>query len=78
MGNYEKLQPIAQEKFGIKYLSGRYADVAVALGTQAERVEQPSDLAPALRRALAAVQSGTTVLLEVITRPEPAFVRPLT
>jgi thiamine pyrophosphate-dependent acetolactate synthase large subunit-like protein len=78
MGNYEKLQPVAQEKFGIKYLSGRYADVAVALGAQAERVEQPSDLAPALRKALAAVQSGTTVLLEVITRPEPAFVRPLT
>jgi thiamine pyrophosphate-dependent acetolactate synthase large subunit-like protein len=77
MGNYEKLQPIAQEKFGIKHLSGRYAEVARALGADAERVERPEDLAPALRRALAAVGAGRTVLLEVITRPEPAFVRPL-
>jgi acetolactate synthase I/II/III large subunit len=77
MGNYEKLQPIAQERFGIKYLSGRYADVARALGADAERVERPEDLAPALHKALAAVRAGRTVLLEVITRPEPAFVRPL-
>lgn len=78
MGNYEKLQPIAQERFGIKHLSGRYADVAIALGAKAERVEQPGELAQALRKALAAVQGGSTVLLEVITRPEPAYVRPLT
>ena len=78
MGNYEKLQPIAQDRFGIKYLSGNYAEVALALGAAAERIERPQDLAPALKRALAAVQGGRTVLLEVITRPEPAFVRPLT
>ena len=78
MGNYEKLQPIAQKRFGIKHLSGRYADVAVGLGAQAARVERPDELAPALRKALATVQGGTTFLLEVITRPEPAFVRPLT
>jgi thiamine pyrophosphate-dependent acetolactate synthase large subunit-like protein len=77
MGNYEKLQPVAQEKFGIKYLSGRYSEVALALGADAERIERPEDLAPALRRGLAAVQAGRTFLLEVITRPEPAFVRPL-
>jgi thiamine pyrophosphate-dependent acetolactate synthase large subunit-like protein len=77
MGNYEKLQPVAQEKFGIKYLSGKYTEVALALGADAERVERPEDLAPALHRALAAVQAGRTFLLEVITRPEPAFVRPL-
>jgi acetolactate synthase-1/2/3 large subunit len=77
MGNYEKLQPVAQDKFGIKYLSGRYTEVALALGADAERIERPQDLAPALKRALAAVQGGRTVLLEVITRPEAAFVRPL-
>lgn len=77
MGNYEKLQPVAQERFGIKYLSGRYAEVALALGAEAERIERPAELAPALKRALAAVGAGRTVLLEVITRPEPAFVRPL-
>jgi thiamine pyrophosphate-dependent acetolactate synthase large subunit-like protein len=77
MGNYEKLQPVAQERFGIKYLSGRYAEVALALGADAERIERPEELAPALKRALAATGAGRTVLLEVITRPEPAFVRPL-
>ena len=42
--------------------------------------EREPDLGPLLdtTRALAAVQGGRTVLLEVITRPEPAFVRPLT
>jgi thiamine pyrophosphate-dependent acetolactate synthase large subunit-like protein len=77
MGNYEKLQPIAQEKFGIKYLSGNYAEVARALGADAERIRRPEELAPALKRALAAVQAGRTVLLEVITTPEPAMIRPL-
>ena len=32
MGNYEKMQPVAQERFGIKRLSGSYAEVAAALG----------------------------------------------
>jgi acetolactate synthase-1/2/3 large subunit len=70
MGVYEKMQPIAVEKFGLKYLSGKYTEVATALGAYAERVENPDELAAALTKALEVVAGGQTALLEVITAPE--------
>ncbi|HLI26876.1 MAG TPA: thiamine pyrophosphate-requiring protein [Chloroflexota bacterium] len=76
MGNYEKMQPVAVERFGIKRLSGDYAGVARALGVWAERVETPDEIAPALRRAVAVVQEGRPALLEFITREEPAILAP--
>jgi acetolactate synthase I/II/III large subunit len=75
MGNYEKMQPIAQEIFNIKHLSGSYADVATALGATAFRVDQPDDLGPMLEKALGEVRSGKTVLIEVITQADPAIIR---
>jgi thiamine pyrophosphate-dependent acetolactate synthase large subunit-like protein len=73
MGVYEKMQPIAVEKFGLKYLTGRYSEVAAALGAYTDRVEDPDDLGPALTKALEQVAAGQTAVLEVITVPE-AFV----
>lgn len=75
MGVYEKMQPVAVERFGLKYLSGHYCDVAAALGAYAERVERPEDLAPALAKALEQVAAGQTALLEVMTAPEPFVFR---
>jgi len=75
MGNYEKMQPIAQARYGIKQLSGEYAPVARALGAWAERVDEPGELVPALGRALAEVEAGRPALLEVMTRAEPSMVR---
>jgi len=75
MGNYEKMQPVAQESFGIKGLSGHYAEIGAALGAWARRVELPDEVAPALEEALAEVRGGTCAVLEIVTRPEPASLR---
>jgi thiamine pyrophosphate-dependent acetolactate synthase large subunit-like protein len=75
MGNYEKMQPIAQERFNIKRLSGNYAEIATALGASAARVENAEEIAPALQKALGEVRDGRTALLEIITKPDPAILR---
>jgi acetolactate synthase-1/2/3 large subunit len=75
MGNYEKMQPVAQERYGIKHLSGNYAEVARSLGVHTERVERPDEVVPALKQALAEVADGKSALIEVMTRAEPAIVR---
>ncbi len=75
MGNYEKMQPIAVERYNLKQLSGDYTGVARALGTWAERVDDPAQIIPALGRAQAAIAGGQPALLEFITREEPAEIR---
>jgi acetolactate synthase-1/2/3 large subunit len=75
MGNYEKMQPVAVERYGIKRLTGDYAGVARSLGAYSERVEAPAEIIPAIRRAQAALAKGQPALLELITREEPAFSR---
>ena len=49
------------------------AKVAEALGIQAERVEDPDEVAPALKRALKANSSNKPYLLEVICSKYPVF-----
>lgn len=75
MGNYEKMQPVAQERYRIKHLTGDYTPIAQALGAYAERVEKPADLAGALDRAIAETRAGRPALLEVMTRAEPSILR---
>jgi thiamine pyrophosphate-dependent acetolactate synthase large subunit-like protein len=75
MGNYERMQPVAVERYNIKRLSGDYSGVARALGAYAERVEQPAEIVPALKRAIHQVNGGQPALLEVITKQEPAVIR---
>lgn len=71
MGNYEKHIPQASERFGTKYLSGNYCDVARGLGAEAQRIEQPGEILPALEQAIHATRDGQPALLEFITREEP-------
>jgi thiamine pyrophosphate-dependent acetolactate synthase large subunit-like protein len=75
MGNYEKMQPVAQELYNIKALSGSYAEIATALGAAAFRVELPDEIAPTLQKALGEVRAGRTVVVEIITKAEPAIIR---
>jgi len=75
MGNYEKMQPVAQERYGIKRMSGEFAPVAQALGVSSERVDDPAEIAPALERALAEVRAGRSALVEMITRAEPSVLQ---
>ena len=50
-------------------LGGNFSMVAQGLGAYAERVEQPSDLQAAYRRAIDATESGQAALVEVMIRP---------
>lgn len=73
MGGYEKHLPIATEKFGTKFLTGDYAQLAASMGAYAEKVTEPRAIIPALRRAADQVRKGQTALVECITCEERAF-----
>jgi acetolactate synthase I/II/III large subunit len=73
MGGYSNYMPIASERYGTNALSGRYAGVAAELGAYSERVDQPGEVAAAIRRAIAATQEGRPALLEMITREAPIY-----
>ena len=65
--------PVAHEKYGAREVGGDYADIARALGGWAERIEDPAEVAPAIRRAKAATEDGRPALLEFITSEELAL-----
>ncbi len=64
------VMPIATEKYRSTDISGNYADMARAFGGYGERVTQPSDIVPAIRRAIKMTEEGTPALLEFITAKE--------
>jgi acetolactate synthase-1/2/3 large subunit len=70
MGGYEKLIPVATERYRSKFLSGDYTAVAKGLGAHAERITKPSELADAIRRGAQMTMDGKPVVLEVITRED--------
>ena len=76
MGNYQKYIPISVEKYGTKYLTGDYADLARSLGAHGERVEQPGDIRGAFERAIASTREGKPALVEFITCEEPDMAIP--
>lgn len=64
------IMPISTEKFGSTNISGHYADMAKAFGGYGERVSEPSEIIPALKRGIAATEAGTPALIEVLTCKE--------
>jgi thiamine pyrophosphate-dependent acetolactate synthase large subunit-like protein len=62
-----KVMPVATEKYRSTDISGNYADFAKALGGFGERVTQPSEIIPAIRRGIAQTKEGRPALLEFIT-----------
>ena len=71
MGNYHKLIPKATERFGTKYLSGNYSEVARGLGAHSQRVEHPGEVAAAIERGISVTREGQPAFIEFITREEP-------
>jgi acetolactate synthase-1/2/3 large subunit len=61
------LMPAATERFRSTDIGGNYADLARALGGYGERVTQPADIVPALRRGIARTREGMPAMLEFIT-----------
>ena len=65
--------PVALEKYDVKRLSGKFAEVARAMGAYSERITDPQDIVPALKRGLAAVEGGKATVLEFVTGDEGEY-----
>ena len=63
----------SHELYGTRDIGGNYADMALAMGGWAERVDDPADVGPAILRARKATEDGQAALLEFITSEETAF-----
>jgi acetolactate synthase-1/2/3 large subunit len=70
MTGYDDYHPAATERYKINLLGGNYSKVAEGLGAHTERVDDPSNLAMAIKRAKAANREGQAALLEVLTKVE--------
>ena len=64
------VMPEATERYRATDISGDYAALARSLGGYGERIEQPDEIAPAIRRGIAAIEQGRPALLEFITARE--------
>jgi thiamine pyrophosphate-dependent acetolactate synthase large subunit-like protein len=62
-----KVMKVATEKYRSTDISGNYADFARALGGYGERITEPGDIIPAIRRGIEQTRQGTPALLEFIT-----------
>ena len=68
-----KIMKVATEKYRSTDISGNYADFAKALGGWGERVTEPGEIVPAIKRAIAKTREGTPALLEFITEKAVDF-----
>lgn len=64
------VMPISTEKYRSTDISGNYAAFAQALGGHGERVTQPAEIVPAIKRAIRKTDEGVPALLEFITAKE--------
>jgi acetolactate synthase-1/2/3 large subunit len=63
----------ATEKYRSTDISGHYADMARAFGGYGERVTEPGEIVPAIRRAVRKTEEGVPALLEFITEKAEDF-----
>ena len=62
--------PIATDRFRATDISGDYAAFASSLGAHGERVVQPEEIVPAIRRGIAATEAGEAAVIEFMTSRE--------
>ena len=60
--------PVAVGKYNLKSVGGQFSEVAQALGAYSEKITEPQEIIPAIKRALEVNRGGQTVLLEFITK----------
>ena len=66
--------PISHERYRSRDTIGNYAEMGRAMGGYAERVENPAEIVPAIRRAVKVTrEEERPVLLEFITRQEISY-----
>jgi acetolactate synthase-1/2/3 large subunit len=64
------VMPVSTERYRSTDISGDYAAMARAFGGYGERVTEPDEIVPAIRRGIEQTQNGTPALLEFITSKE--------
>jgi thiamine pyrophosphate-dependent acetolactate synthase large subunit-like protein len=70
MATYPGGYPVASELFGTTHMTGDYAKIAEGLGAVGITVTQPSEVAPAIRKAQQLNADGKTVLIDIHTNLE--------
>ena len=65
-----KVMPVSTEKYRSTDISGDYAAMARAFGGYGERVTEPGEIVPAIKRGIEQTRNGTPALLEFITCKE--------
>jgi thiamine pyrophosphate-dependent acetolactate synthase large subunit-like protein len=68
-----KVMPVATQKYRSTDISGDYAAMARAFGGHGERVTDPAEIVPAIKRAIVKTQEGVPALLEFITEKAEDF-----
>jgi thiamine pyrophosphate-dependent acetolactate synthase large subunit-like protein len=68
-----KVMPVATEKYRSTDISGNYADMARAFGGYGERVTEPGEIVPAIKRGIEQTRQGRPALLEFITCKETSI-----
>jgi acetolactate synthase-1/2/3 large subunit len=66
------VMPVSTERYRATDISGDYAAMARAFGAYGERITEPAEIVPAIRRGIAATERGEPALLEFITSKEVA------
>jgi thiamine pyrophosphate-dependent acetolactate synthase large subunit-like protein len=66
------LMPVSTERYRATDISGDYAAMARAFGGYGERVTDPAEIVPAIRRGIEQTKKGVPALLEFITCKELA------
>ncbi len=64
------IMQVATEKYRSTDISGNYADMARAFGGYGERITDPAEIIPAIKRGIEANKNGQAALLEFITDKE--------
>ncbi len=70
---YDRMQPVATERYHIDRCGGDYAKVAEGLGLYSERIEKPDEIIPAIERAIKVLNDGQPACLEFITTVDTAY-----
>ncbi|MBV8092116.1 MAG: thiamine pyrophosphate-requiring protein [Acetobacteraceae bacterium] len=70
-----KVMPVSTEKYRATDITGDYAAMARAFGGYGERITEPAEIVPAIKRGIAHTEAGTPALLEFITSKETAISR---
>ena len=60
----------AHDLFGTKNTSGDYVKMAEAMGAHGERIVDPSDIIPAIKRCAGITMQGQAAVLEIVTDPK--------